>query len=167
MNTTHRSKAHLSYRRRHQPLPVVVLVLITLLLGGCVKVRLLTYPSEFTWIDRDSVKGVMHSMALRLDDVEQLVSDKKSGSDDPAIQTEVVNNLQAMEALAASLNAGSNNIAGDERSVPATNHLLIDEHINDFMNQIMRARLMAESEPPNYYGAGRLVGSCNACHQLR
>ncbi len=144
-----------------------VFFVMALLLSSCVNVSLLTYPPEFTWIDRDSVKSVMHNMAVDLGEVERLISQSSAVQNDATIQSDVVAKLQDIENLAQSLVAVTNTDTNDERSVPATNHLLIDDHINEFMSQIMRARLMAESDPPNYYGAGQLVGNCNACHRLR
>lgn len=48
-----------------------------------------------------------------------------------------------------------------------TNHLFIDENIDQFKYDIEAARKAIADKPPNYYLAGRLSGSCIACHIRR
>lgn len=142
-------------------------LLATLLLAGCVKIRMLTYPSEFTYLDSGSVKGTMHEMALSLSRIDTLVQQTAGEADTSSYQADILAELQTVEALATSLSSSTTGTSDDGRSRPVTNHLLIDEHIDDFIGQIMHARLLAEETPPNYYGAGQLTGSCSACHQSR
>ncbi len=144
-----------------------ILLSFTLLLSGCAQIRLLTYPPEFTYLDSDTAKGVMHEMAINLSTLDELVQQAVSSSDSDRYQPLILAQLQNMESLATSVSSHTTGktLEGDDRLV--TNHLLIDEHIDDFMAQIMKAKLQTEAEPPNYYGAGQLTGSCNACHRMR
>lgn len=144
-----------------------ILLFFTLLLTGCAKIRLLTYPSEFTYLDADTTKGVMHEMAISLSALDELVQQAADTPDSDRYQPLILAQLQNIETLATSVspNAGGKTLEGDDR--PVTNHLLIDEHIDDFIGQIMKAKLQTQAEPPNYYGAGQLTGSCNACHRMR
>lgn len=144
-----------------------ILLSFTLLLSGCAKIQLLTYPSEFTYLDADTTKGVMHEMAISLSALDELVQQAARNSDSDRYQPLILAQLQNIEALATSVSshATGKTLEGDDR--PVTNHLLIDEHIDDFIGQIMKAKLQTEAEPPNYYGAGQLTGSCNACHRMR
>ncbi len=144
-----------------------VLLSLTLLLNGCAKIRLLTYPPEFTYLDSNITKGVMHEMAISLSTLDQLVHQAADNADGGHYQPLILAQLQNIETLATSVSSHSTGktLAGDDR--PMTNHLLIDEHIDDFIAQIMRAKLQTEAEPPNYYAAGQLTGSCNACHRMR
>lgn len=138
-----------------------------LVLGACVQVRLLTYPAEFVWLGEKDVQGVMHRMAermIRLDtlvaapaDAEPLAAERRRR----AVDAE----LRGIEELAATLAVGAVGIG--EQGLPRTNHLLIDEHIDDFLGDVARARRFVAEEPPNYYAAGRLGGSCSACHRWR
>jgi hypothetical protein len=48
-----------------------------------------------------------------------------------------------------------------------TNHLVIDEHIDDFKIDVSNAIRDARANPPNYYALGRLTGSCVGCHKYR
>ncbi len=159
MPAANRSKSF----NRYLAIPLIA----TLLLAGCVKIRMLTYPAEFTYLDPGSVKGVMHEMALSLSRIDSLVQQSSDTTDASRFQSDILNELETVETLASSLAPGTTDETLDGKPRPVTNHLLIDEHIDDFIAQIMHARLLAESNPPNYYGAGQLTGSCNACHQVR
>ena len=141
---------------------------VALLPLACVQVRLLTYPSEFVWLGDEDVRGVMHVMAARMARLEGLLGDGggEAGVDETRRRGDVDAELGALEELAAAIAAGAA-IESGERALPRTNHLLIDEHIDEFVADIARARRFVAEEPPNYYPAGQLSGSCNACHRRR
>lgn len=48
-----------------------------------------------------------------------------------------------------------------------TNHLVIDDHIDDFKTDVHNAIRNARANPPNYYALGHLTGSCLGCHKFR
>ena len=48
-----------------------------------------------------------------------------------------------------------------------TNHLVIDDHIDQFKTDVDNAIRDARANPPNYYALGRLAGSCSGCHEFR
>lgn len=132
-----------------------------LTLAGCVQIRQLTYPNTFTWIGEEDVKTTMQSMATGMGKLNRLVVEETQlGSN----LRDILIELDNIEFAAASLSIRTP--AGDP-DLPATNHLLIDDHMDDFLESILRARLQAESTPPNYYGVGQLTGSCSGCHRLR
>jgi hypothetical protein len=62
-----------------------------------------------------------------------------------------------MDRISAGLGAGPS----------PTNHLLIDRHIDRFRTDLAAARDAAAADPPRYHLAGRIIGSCTACHVLR
>jgi hypothetical protein len=138
-----------------------------LVLSGCAKIRLLTYPPEFTYLDSNTTKGVMHEMAFSLAALDNLVQQAAKDSNSARYQPLILSQLQNIESLATSISSGSAEKGLEADAGRMTNHLLIDEHIDDFIAQIMRAERLTEAEPPNYYGAGQLTGNCNACHRLR
>lgn len=139
----------------------------SLALGACMQIRLLTYPAEFVWLGEEDVQGVMHAMADGMGRLDALIApDGDSANDDPERNRRRIDEeLRTLEELATVLSAGSTSAWEDGRS--RTNHLLIDEHIDDFVGDIERARRFVAEEPPNYYPAGQLVGSCNGCHRRR
>ena len=149
---------------------VVMAFLCGILLTGCAQIRLLTYPKEFNWLDPNDVKSVMHAMALSMNRLHVLAAPlptDASPDNSDELQSSILEELTLLDELAVSVMGGNNDPLIDEYSGPTTNHLLIDEHIDEFISQIQRARWLAEAEPPNYYAVGQLTGNCNACHRMR
>jgi|GEM_PF-1674796 len=158
-------------RRSCQTGRALALLLPVLLLGACEQIRLLTYPADFVWLDERGVHDIMYRMAdsmIRLDELigqdgesAQLDADERERQ-----RTAVDEELSALDEIATALAAGVSTEA-DGKSLPRTNHLLIDEHIDDFIDDVARARRFVAEQPPNYYAAGRLGGSCTGCHRWR
>ena len=48
-----------------------------------------------------------------------------------------------------------------------TNHLVLDEHIDDFKIDVNAAIRDVRADPPNYFTIGQLTGSCIGCHKFR
>ena len=81
---------------------------------------------------------------------------------------DILNELTMLEELAVSVSPQTNDdILADDQEISATNHLLLDENIDEFIGEVMKARMLAEDSPPNYFGVGKLIGNCNACHRQR
>jgi hypothetical protein len=57
------------------------------------------------------------------------------------------------------------NVIGQLPSDPrTTNHPLLREHLGDFQNDVVQARRAIEVDPPSYFLAGVVSGSCLSCH---
>ncbi|MGK0280571.1 MAG: hypothetical protein ACI82O_000100, partial [Patiriisocius sp.] len=146
---------------------VVAIGLLTAVLIRCGQIRLLTYPGEFVWLEDEYVKGTMQEMATRMVTLQSLIeapiiSGRKSN------HQEILNEMDLLEEFAISISPKTSGVSVSAYSeLPATNHLLIDLHIDDFIDEIMKSRTLAEFTPPNYSGIGQLVGNCNACHRQR
>ncbi|MDO6459478.1 hypothetical protein Q4485_02100 [Granulosicoccaceae sp. 1_MG-2023] len=123
-------------------------------LAACAQIRSVTYPAQVRYIDRQEIESTMYAMAVQLHQLDELVAGAASA---PAVQPRVVGVLGEINRLASTL--------GEEGQ--STNHPALDAQLDGFLTQVSRARLQAQQEPPNYYEAGRLSGSCSACHQLR
>ena len=59
------------------------------------------------------------------------------------------------------------NVTADLGGGITTNHLVIDEHIDQFKIDVNSAIRNARADPPNYFALGRLTGSCVGCHKYR
>ena len=125
-----------------------------LMIGGCAEIRKLTYPREITYIGQSELESAMQRMAVAMQRLDTLVG---SGSIDDTGHRQVLGQLDAIDQIASELSGGTT----------PTNHLVLDEHIEEFIADVAKARLMAQASPPNYYYAGRLSGSCSGCHQFR
>ncbi len=143
---------------------VLLIFSVVVLLSSCVQFRLLTYPSSFTWIGAEDVQNTMQAMANEMRKLDNLIADEQSPG---SSQREVVEALSEIEYLAAALSVQTPGSDNDSEDLPATNHLLIDEHMDDFLESIYRAKIQAEATPPSYFGVGKLTGGCSACHRYR
>lgn len=134
---------------------MIFLVAIPLLLSGCSDLRKLTYPRDFTYIDKTDLHNGMFALSASLAKLDALVSANGPVGKDK--QKAVIDELNRLDRIA-------NRIRGKGEH---TNHLVIDEHMDQFLGDIDNAKLFAENRPPNYYYAGKLAGSCTACHEYR
>lgn len=113
--------------------------------------RRLTYPPDFRYIERDTIHGAMWQLAIHSREVTRLV---REDGDIAARHASIVGNLRGMEAAAASLDAGGK----------PTNHPLLENHLPLLRQDIQAARVAAERDPPNYFLAATVAGSCLPCH---
>lgn len=123
-------------------------------LAGCTSRKPVTYQSDFKYLWPGEVRNSMGRLADHIRRLDTLLG---GGSVGPEQRERIIDNLRAMENIADSLGAGPE----------VTNHAFIDDHIDDFRADVRLAREEVEREPPAYYLAGRLAGSCTGCHVLR
>lgn len=138
----------------HQRVGLLLLLLTSALLLSCDGIRSVTYPPGIHYIDKQEIESTMYNMAVELRQLDALIA---AESDSRAVQTRVVAVLDEINRLASSL----------DQDGQSSNHPAIDARLDEFLAQVTRASLQAQRVPPNYYEAGRLSGSCSACHQLR
>ena len=134
------------------------LVLIALLCAGivfgCAQIRKVTYPSDYVYLDRKQLRSKMALLSLYMNQLDEvMLDDAIVGSDQ---QQRILDLLNRIYNVTAELGGGI-----------TTNHLVIDEHIDQFKIDVNSAIRNARADPPNYFALGRLTGSCVGCHQYR
>jgi len=136
---------------------VVVAALTVLSLGGCrgttENARHTTYAPDFHYYKEQDIKTGMHALAS---DVRELQVLLREPADDPALeQAEVLRLLDDISRVLAELD------------VPASgsNHPNFSENIEAFRSDVAEARAAASREPPSYFLAGTVAGSCVYCHR--
>ncbi len=134
---------------------LVIVLLSTMLVYGCAQIRKVTYPPEFIYLEQKDINNKMVLMSIYIRQMNQILSRKDNTNSED--QTRIVKLLSAINSTTDSLGAGS----------PDTNHLIIDGHIDQFKSDVIAAISAAKANPPNYFVAGQLSGSCVACHQFR
>jgi hypothetical protein len=133
----------------------VLIVLVSSLITGCAQIRKLTYPSDFVYLDHSLVQTSMLriSLAMRVVDETLMRGEPLNESD----QQRVKKALSTIDEVTDRLATGN----------LVTNHLVIDEHIDDFKREVRNAIRTANSTPPNFYAATRLSANCVGCHRYR
>jgi len=124
---------------------------------GCTDLRKVTYPAEFVYLEKQQVQGVMHQLAGKIRNIESLASDDVAPS--PFVTDSITAGLSDIESTISDFQSGAQ---GNQPLT--TNHLLLDENLDEFLADITRAKIQLQANPPNYFAAGRIAGSCAACH---
>ena len=132
------------------------LVAILLLSGviGCTQLRQLTYPEDFTYLEKEQVEGLMREMGDSVGRLGQLVSKSSSSEID---QQKVIESLSELESITSRIIGGRSQ----------TNQLFISEHIEQFVSDVGTAKMFVKSTPPNYSKVRAITNSCQECHKLR
>ena len=143
-------------RHKKPRLTVLATVYLTVLIVvGCSEVRLRPYPPDIVYLDDQQIESTMMRLSADIWTINDIFDNNEyiSGFH----RERIIDLLKEMENEAVTLGAGTQK----------TNHLIIDNNIDQFRHDVRAAREAVEAEPPNYYLAGRLSGSCLACHVRR
>lgn len=113
-------------------------------------VRSTTYPPDFAYIARADVRTEMHALASKVAELDRVLRE-------PGVKPrqQVSTLLIDIERIALSLQRGRGQ----------SNHPLIDAHLPSLIEDVAASRRAVEAEPPNYFLAGSVVGSCVYCHR--
>jgi hypothetical protein len=144
---------------RHRLASGSLVLLLALLTSACVEralapVRALTYPPDFNYLTRDELHGTMADFARQMDALDRILS--QEGGARPADQIEIIAILDRMRLQAAPLEEGTD-----------SNHPDLRRDALRFARDVDRALAAARRDPPDYAWAGRVLGSCTACHAPR
>ena len=130
----------------------VITLLCSGLLYGCAQK---TYPDNYVYLGQKQITSEMALLSDYMRQIDEILFDDSTISSEQQVQIAKI--LLLIDASADSLGAGS----------VETNHLIIDDHIDQFKSDVNVALRNARSDPPNYFPLGKLAGSCVACHQYR
>lgn len=134
---------------------VLLTIIIAANMVGCAQIRKLTYPKDFTYLEKKEVAALMRNMGNSIARLELLVAETESSDIDQ--QQKIVAELNLIEKSAIRLSGGN----------AQTNHIVINDHIESFISDIGTAKMFARMKPPRYYNAGKIAGSCTSCHSFR
>ena len=134
-------------------------VALAVIILGCAgepleRVRAATYPPDFHYITKQEIRTTMGALASEVYGLDSIM--RQPGGprlEDREIVIEILSRMQTL----------SRQLKRRERS----NHPRIREHAPHLQRDIERALLSARREPPYYYHAGLVSGSCNYCHSPR
>ncbi|MEW6683886.1 MAG: hypothetical protein AB1451_13365 [Nitrospirota bacterium] len=135
---------------------VLAVVAVLAIASGCEhaeKIRQFTYPPDFKYIETSDVHSKMWTLARDSRALKTLLAG--NGALKPEQHEEVIHLLREMETAAAQLDPPGQR----------TNHPLLDRNIEAFRRDIGLALRAADQDPPNYFLAGSVAGSCSYCHE--
>jgi hypothetical protein len=118
-------------------------------------IRTVTYPHDFRYYDTAEIDASMKRLAVSSRRLSEILRDSAPATE--AERAEVVALLREMEAAAGELNG----------TVKRSNHPLIDANLPRFQRDVSAARVAADKDPPYYFLAGTIAGSCLQCHGER
>ncbi|UCH40501.1 MAG: hypothetical protein JSU67_02010 [Gammaproteobacteria bacterium] len=121
---------------------------------GCAQIRKVTYPNDFVYLERKELRSKMALLSFYMRHLDETLLEDPTVSSDQ--QQRILELLYKVQDLTYELGGGV-----------TTNHLVIDDHIDQFKLDVSNAIRNARAEPPNYFALGRLTGSCTGCHQFR
>lgn len=131
------------------------LLLSLLLVAACgtsaAAVRKITYPPDFKYMPEASVRTTMWHLA---EQSQRLQAELRQGSDNNERRLAVVRILGEMEKVLSAV----------DPTGARTNHPMLDNGFDQFRADLEQARQAAEHDPPNYFLAGSVAGSCQYCH---
>lgn len=123
--------------------------------SGCLraeKIRQFTYPPDFKYIETSDVRSRMWTLAHSSRSLKALLAG--NGALTSEQHAEVIRLLREMQTAAAQLDPPGQR----------TNHPLLDRNIEAFRRDVGLALRAADQDPPNYFLAGSVAGSCSYCH---
>ena len=127
------------------------LLLIALLCAGivfgCAQIRKVTYPNDFVYLERKQLRSKMALLSLYMRHLDEILLEDPTVSSDQ--QQRILELLYKVEDLTYELGGGV-----------TINHLVIDDHIDEFKQDVNSAIRNVRADPPNYFAVGRLTGSC-------
>jgi hypothetical protein len=121
---------------------------------GCAQIRKATSPDDYVYLDRQQLRSTMALLGVYVRHLDAVLLDSSAVSS--IQQQRILDLLGKINDLTAELGSGV-----------TTNHLVIDDHIDQFKFDVNAAIRNARADPPNYFALGRLTGSCVGCHKYR
>lgn len=150
-----------SDRLRHGPIGKSVLLLLFLLSTAFVlscetafgPMRASNLPPDFTYIPKQRLQTSMWVLASEIKMLEDLLR-ARSDSRTDAQRTSIAATLARMRVAAEALDEPGR----------SSQHPVLNENLDVFINRVDRAQRALDREPPDFYPASTIAGSCYLCH---
>lgn len=132
---------------------LIVVVVVSII--GCAQIRKLTYPEDFTYLEKKEVEALMRRMGQSIGKLDQLVAE--ASPSDASQQQKIIAELNKVEGFATRLSGGHTQ----------TNQFVISDHIEGFISDIGTAKMFARLNPPRYDKIAYVTSGCESCHQFQ
>ena len=139
----------------------IIAACLLITFGGCQNpigpIRATTFPPDLVYMPKERIKTAMWVLAAEIQQLEKVL-DQQTRAESPSQQRlrqhDVGQSLERMSVAARTLDEPGRK----------TQHPVINHNLGRFRERIERAKRAAEREPPNYFQASSLAGSCFLCH---
>jgi hypothetical protein len=129
------------------------LSLLLLASVACEQFRVTTFPPDLSYLPPVQVRTAMWVIAAELQYLEERL-DLPAASDQEFRKSEILKSLGRMRVAADSLDEPGR----------ASQHSILNENLERFVHRIERAKRAVDRDPPNYFPASTIAGSCYLCH---
>jgi len=131
-------------------LSLPVLVSCETSFGG---VRATSFPPDLTYIPKERVQTAMWVLAAEIQELERVLSIRK--------QVETESQRVTVMAILERMRVAAQTLEEPGRS---TQHPVLNENLDVFLNRLDRAKRSLDREPPDFFPSSTIAGSCYLCH---
>ncbi len=148
----------MNHPRRQNAFTVILLMSLFVPLG-CLgetpigPIRATMSAPDLQYLPPEKIRTAMWVLAAEIQHLERLMTDPTQ-EEHGAMQVVVAGTLQRMKIAARTL----------DKPGRATQHPVINQNLGNFLSRIERAQRAVDRDPPNYFPASSLAGSCFLCH---
>lgn len=148
------------FKKSLPPIPVSTIALVLTLALGMLACetpfrgfRATTFPPDLSYLPPARIRTVMWVLAGEIQHLEQLLNQPERSAP-PNRQSEVSKTLERMQVAMRTLDEPGR----------TNQHPLLNENFERFLDRLERAKRSVDREPPNYFYASTIAGSCSFCH---
>lgn len=116
-------------------------------------VRASPFPEDLEYMPKERVRTAMWVLAAEVQALERLI-------EDPA-EMERSTRRASIEATLDRMRTAARTLDEPGRS---SQHPVLNENLGAFLERLDRAKRAVRQDPPNYFYAGTVAGSCYLCH---
>jgi hypothetical protein len=115
--------------------------------------RTTTFPPDLSYIPAERIKTAMWVLAAEIGHLEKLLGTPVGGSS-AFKKAEVRNSLERMRVAAKTL----------DQPGRSNQHPILNQNLDRFLVRLERAKRAVDRDPPNFFQASTVAGSCYLCH---
>ena len=135
----------------------LLMACLALLVASCSSldtgIRARPFPSDMQYMPKEQLQTAMWVLAAEIQNLERLI-EEPAELERSTRRTAVAATLERMRMAAKTLDEPGR----------SSQHPLLDQNLGAFMTRLERAQRAVAQEPPNYFFAGTVAGSCYLCH---
>ncbi len=147
----------ISSLRRARFFFVVCLLLLTGLALGCEstreRVRATTMPPDLRYLPPEQIRTAMWVLAAEIQELERILETPEL-LERASTQSDVRARLARMRVAAETLDVPGK----------TTQHPVLNRNLDRFLGRLRQAERAVDRDPPNYFPASTIAGTCFVCH---